>query len=586
MSSSTSSALTPPPPSPSPPPYPPPPPLRRSKRKMGLKPDDDVAPEPKKARKIQHEAAPKKTVPAASAAAAADASLCSAPHARRSKRKMGLEPEFDSLPTPKRIKKESKSKILDEDGGKKGVPGGDVGKKKGKKKTAGRKKKGKKEKKAATKKKEEKEKDEKEEKEKTRDAGSGTGIVEEKAPEKVEKSNDEKAQQWQRILKQGLNASHAARAADSEFQAWKTYEKMAPMEQASTEPPFFDFIQIKSTENLWGNEVFLAIASLWHAAKDPQIGRPMAFVSYNGVTMSRFPNLDNNGCRAPLSAAVGGPEDLLIPIVMDKTFISPPNSAGLEPANDVGTFVNGNGEAQGKDGHIFLVVAHRNEDGSVLLTRMDSHTSSYPQDRIERSAYRVVRKSGWLNMNNLGYAEEMDFDPPCSSELQSCVQQRSLDSCGMHTILNAWVRILGLPPLLGEARSVCPARVESAQFGDEENDFIQQALEVVNLALSGHMDAKTVQAFLNYWGYVRLQDPKAEIVADVGTMRMTEEVLTAVMDEQREVEKVGKKVPETRKWPVKSIGEVKDALGCGRDKALDLLDVAAGDVEFAIDLGT
>ena len=31
-------------------------------------------------------------------------------------------------------------------------------------------------------------------------------------------------------------------------------------------------------------------------------------------------------------------------------------------------------------------------------------------------------------------------------------------------------------------------------------------LEIVNLALSGHVDARTVQAFLNFWGFVRLQD--------------------------------------------------------------------------------
>ncbi|KAL8946811.1 MAG: hypothetical protein Q9183_007856 [Haloplaca sp. 2 TL-2023] len=303
--------------------------------------------------------------------------------------------------------------------------------------------------------------------------------------------------------------------------------------------------------------------------------------------MSRFPNLDNKGCRAPLFAAVGGPEDLLIPMVIDKTYVSPPNSAGLVPTSGAGPLVNADGEAEAKDAHILLVVAHMNEDGSVHLTRMDSHTPSYSQERIEGSAYRVVRKSGWLKMNNQGYAEEMDIDPAVSSELQPCVQQRSLNSCGMHTILNAWVRILGLPPLLGEERSVYPARGGTALSGVEyeEEDFIQQALEVMNLALSGHMDSRTIQAFLNFWGFVDLQNPDAEIVSDVRTTRMTEEVLTLVMEEQRGAEQVGKKEPETRKWPVKSIEDVREALACGRDMALEMLEVAEGNVNTAIVVG-
>ncbi|KAL8869310.1 MAG: hypothetical protein Q9174_004365 [Haloplaca sp. 1 TL-2023] len=541
---------------PSPPPQEPPP--RRSKRKMGL---DINTPAPKKAKKIQHQAVKKNTV--VNTVVKKRKNVPAAAGLRRSRRKMKLEPEFGLLPEVKRVKK---SKILDEDGMK------EI---------------------AATEKKEKEAENEKEkEKEKTPDAEPGPVIEEnapeEENPEEEEKSEDEIVQQWRHILNQGLTTAHASRDADSEYQVWQTWDSLPPFAKEFTETPPLDFIQIESSENLWGNDVYLAIATLWHAAKDPLIGHPMAFVNYDGVTMSRFPNLDHSGCRAPLFAAVGGPEDLLIPVVMDKTFVSPPNSAGLvaPETGDAGVYVNEKGETQGKDGHIFLVIAHLNGDGTVLLTRMDSCTQAYPHDRISRSAYRVVRKSGWLCMNNQGFAEEMDVDPSYTSELQPCVQQRSTNSCGIHTILNAWVRILGLPPLLGEQRSVYPARAALyANDDDEEDKFILGALELVNLALSGHLDARTVQAFLNFWGFVQLQDPAGELVAEVKTMRMTEDVLTAVMNEQRDVEMVGKKQPETRKWPVRSIGEVKVALGCGRDKALEMLEVCEGDVDTAIVVG-
>ncbi|KAL8954680.1 MAG: hypothetical protein Q9183_006984, partial [Haloplaca sp. 2 TL-2023] len=242
MSTSSSSVLSSPPPSP--------PPVRRSKRKMGLEPD---APEPpKKTRKIQHQAAAKKTEPAAPGAVL-----------RRSKRKMGFEPEFGLLPETKRVKK---SNVLDEDGGKESVPGV-MEKKKGKRTM----KKGKGKKKVEKKEKtpdpgpaeaiEEGVPGKEKEKEKTPDAASeigiGIGIQEEKAPEK---SDDEKVQQWQDILKEGLNTSHAARAADPEYQAWETFEKMPLWQQHDDLRPYIDFTQIKTTENLWGDNVYLAIA--------------------------------------------------------------------------------------------------------------------------------------------------------------------------------------------------------------------------------------------------------------------------------------------------------------------------------------
>ncbi len=63
-----------------------------------------------------------------------------------------------------------------------------------------------------------------------------------------------------------------------------------------------------------------------------------------------------------------------------------------------------------------------------------------------------------------------------------------------------------------------------------------QGLEIINLALSGHMDSRTIQAFLNVFGYTTVQNPENEndnVKHRVTTVRMNQGRLEIALNNQR-----------------------------------------------------
>lgn len=166
-----------------------------------------------------------------------------------------------------------------------------------------------------------------------------------------------------------------------------------------------------------------------------------------------------------------------------------------------------------------------------------------PHARILRATRRVIRRCGWLGSDALGNCANLSLPgaPTITYGKTNRVRvprQVIPDSCGIHTILNAWILLLGLPGIQHRARYST-----TALHKEEENDelvFMKQALEVLNLVLGGWMDARTTQAFLCGFGFVECiagppgVEEEAGWVDDVGMARMTAGLLQSVLDEARD----------------------------------------------------
>ncbi|CAF9922173.1 hypothetical protein IMSHALPRED_005603 [Imshaugia aleurites] len=74
------------------------------------------------------------------------------------------------------------------------------------------------------------------------------------------------------------------------------------------------------------------------------------------------------------------------------------------------------------------------------------------------------------------------------------------NACGFFVILNAWAVMLEIPIFRGEGRR---------KGCGHHNTFIKTGLKIVNLALAGFMDSRTIQAFMNSFGLSEEQDPNA-----------------------------------------------------------------------------
>ena len=154
-------------------------------------------------------------------------------------------------------------------------------------------------------------------------------------------------------------------------------------------------------------------------------------------------------------------------------------------------------------GHILLAVARRRspETNQVDIEIRDSLPGYENSNHIQERAQKLAAK--WLKM------EEMT---PNFRYVKVIKQPRRFNTCGLFTILNAWSVMLGIP-LLGE--------LERSNHRDKnDTEFLERALEIVNLALAGCMDSRTIQALLNVYGYSAEQDVQDFPEHSVDAVRM------------------------------------------------------------------
>ena len=140
-------------------------------------------------------------------------------------------------------------------------------------------------------------------------------------------------------------------------------------------------------------------------------------------------------------------------------------------------------------GHFLLAVAERTyaESVKVKVEILDSEEQYIHPDVIRRRAKEIV--CTWL-----GTEVEPEFvfrDAPQQAYMSN--------ACGLYVILNAWATMLDIGP-------ITKGRHRRGRCGND-TDFVKHGLEIVNLALAGFMDSRTIRAFLNRFGYTDVEEP-------------------------------------------------------------------------------
>ncbi|KAI9777357.1 MAG: hypothetical protein M1835_005255 [Candelina submexicana] len=139
-------------------------------------------------------------------------------------------------------------------------------------------------------------------------------------------------------------------------------------------------------------------------------------------------------------------------------------------------------------GHYVLVVAEKalTSQDPIMFSILNSATPIPSLETIRRAAQDVVRHSGWLPSG---------LEPIFGKVQSTAVPQQSGYRSGIHVILNAWAYMLQYSYYIIPTKRM-------------NRVFYHHALQVINLALSGHMNAETLRAFFHAHGfaYQRLDD--------------------------------------------------------------------------------
>lgn len=139
-------------------------------------------------------------------------------------------------------------------------------------------------------------------------------------------------------------------------------------------------------------------------------------------------------------------------------------------------------------GHLLLAVAEKDSPNSKKLDIriFDSRNITLHRNVIRRRATKLTRD--WSEMN-----AEPHFDWRVVPQ-----QIGESNACGLYVIFNAWAVMLGIEPNIKRS-------TQRGGYGTDR-EFLVQGLAIVNLALAGFMDSRTIMAFLNYYGYTEVVD--------------------------------------------------------------------------------
>lgn len=113
---------------------------------------------------------------------------------------------------------------------------------------------------------------------------------------------------------------------------------------------------------------------------------------------------------------------------------------------------------------------------------MDSVPGTIPDDVICHTAGNTVHYSGLM-------VEEPTF---MSEDWRPVIGQQGVNTCGLHTIFNAWAYLLGIE--LQATATLTP-------------EFYERALAFANLCLMGSVDVTGVKAFSHRFGLATEKSP-------------------------------------------------------------------------------
>lgn len=229
--------------------------------------------------------------------------------------------------------------------------------------------------------------------------------------------------------------------------------------------------RIKTTKALLDEDVFMAIASVWEGLR--QAGALYAF-----GTLPTFRGNRQQATQIRDTEAVLGPNPLIIPLFFGEEM--PPEGKRR------------NRHRNPPIGHHLLAVATTipaSRDMTVDVFVYDSAPGTVPHPRIQEAIDGLVRFTGWMGIDATG--KPLEVTPTISYYYLDSPRQEGTQSCGFNLILNAWTVMLGLSF----------HRFEHRLTETTLKEFHTEGLGLINLALAGHMDSMTIQAFLVVHGY-------------------------------------------------------------------------------------
>ena len=328
-------------------------------------------------------------------------------------------------------------------------------------------------------------------------------------------------------LEKSSPPNSGAPAAPGSFNTWEQLLKdgLKQARQKAEESGRTDYFSIRKNENnaLDDDEVGFAIASIWLGLRR-DIGKEFGFGTPNTFQMHRTAANRDAG-----QMAVGNMRPLIIPLFLsDKEHLPKPNK---KP--EKGGKKGGKGGEVGGVGHFILAVAERT-NSDVTLTFMDSRPGTRSASEITAAAEGIVTYSGWMGVTATGtpIASTPIFTPQV---IQQVPHQTGWNNCGFHVVLNAWAYMLSIPIEASGQRRRTAACIRDSHGAE----FYRLGKEIMNLALRGAMDSRTIQAFLNVYGYARAQDINSEndypLLANAAEMSsaILQEVMTELRDEQQ-----------------------------------------------------
>lgn len=240
---------------------------------------------------------------------------------------------------------------------------------------------------------------------------------------------------------------------------------------------------LKNERDLTDDEVVKGIIALWTALQNQ--GKHFAFGSANTFLGYRSKDFD------VMDLAVKGPN---YPFIMPLVF--PPDFDDTEHGMPKSKFDRKKGKNRPSPGigHHLLAVA-RVADGLITVSILNSLHNYVKREKIEKVATSVITGSGWLGKDKSG-EHPLPVWPTVKFEYPKVPTQEGLNTCGLYVILNSWATMLELEIIPNSKRRRLPQK-KTPQTG-----FITALMELINLAITGHLDTETIVAFLVSYGYI------------------------------------------------------------------------------------
>lgn len=159
-------------------------------------------------------------------------------------------------------------------------------------------------------------------------------------------------------------------------------------------------------------------------------------------------------------------------------------------------------ERAGQIGHYVLAVAQATDRGPIKVKLMDSSPGIIAKQHIHAAIAGVVMYSGWLGKNG---TNPLMVWPTIEVTNIFVPKQEISNACGLNVVLNAWAEMLNIS-INDQRYRVKPCKDKDAET-EESADFLRQTIEIINLAILGHMDTETILAFMISYGYAKVGTP-------------------------------------------------------------------------------